>query len=229
MGIIILILGLAFVGLGLYMIIKTEKSETVVVQNVTPAETKVERIIEMETVVPESKSPIIEDPVSNNDEKSNDDRTENEKKGLEFEKWVISKFPKKYYKLIDWKGDKMVDGRYAESSRYPDLELELSLTGGKVKEKFSVECKWRKAFYEGKINWASQEKIDIYNDYAKTRSQSVFLILGVGGEPKAPERVYVIPLEQAQQSILREDDIEQFRRKEPNKDLYYFAKKNSLS
>lgn len=165
---------------------------------------------------------------SKNDNSSSDGLTDNEQKGLAFEKWVINHFPKQYYKLIDWKGDKIVDGRYPESSRYPDLEFELQLHGGKITERFSVECKWRKSFYHGKINWASQEKIAIYNDYAKERNQAVFLVLGVGGEPDSPELVYIIPLVDAQQSELKENDIERFRRNNKNKEFYYYAKENEL-
>lgn len=237
MGIILIILGFAALAIGIVLVIhKPKEEETNILQVAQPAmekgarqeEPEISQVVQSESAA-KQETQLANDQVVKQKELTVDEKTENEKKGLEFEKWVISKFPKKYYKIIDWKGDKIVDGRYAESSRYPDLELELSLSGSNVKEKFSVECKWRKAFYEGKINWASQEKIGIYNEYAKDRSQSVFLVLGVGGEPNAPERVYIIPLNQAQQSSLREKDIERFRRKETNKDFYYFAKKNTLS
>lgn len=208
MGIILIIVGVVCLAFGLVLIMQQPKVENpIVVQVVQPVS---------EQVVKQEK-PLL------------DEKTENEKKGLEFEKWVISKFPEQYYKLIDWKGDKIVDGRYPESSRYPDLEFELHLSNGALIEKFSVECKWRNAFHDGIINWASQEKIDIYNDYAKNRNQAVFLVLGVGGSPSAPERVYIIPLEQAQENVLREDAIEKFRRKEVSKDFYYYAKNKSLN
>lgn len=207
MGIILIIAGIVCLAFGFVLIMQQPKVENpIVVQVVQPI---TEQVVKQEEPLAEEK-------------------TENEKKGLEFEKWVISKFPQKYYKLIDWKGDKIVDGRYPESSRYPDLEFELQLSNGALKEKFSVECKWRQSFRDDKINWASQEKIAIYNTYAKDRDQAVFLVLGVGGSPDAPDCVYVIPLEQAQQSDLCEKDIERFRRKETSKDFYYYAKKNTL-
>lgn len=208
MGIILIIAGIVCLISGIVLVMQKPKGQEPIAVQV--AEPEPEQVVK-------SEEPL------------GDERTENEKKGLEFEKWVINHFPKKDYKLIDWKGDKIVDGRYPESSRYPDLEFELNLYDGKVKEKFSVECKWRQSFYEGHIAWASEEKIGIYNDYAKERGQAVFLVLGVGGEPNAPERVYVIPLEKAQYPNLREDAIEKYQRNDPNKDFYYYAKKNTLN
>lgn len=205
MGIILIIAGIAAVAAGVYFVFNDQKGVEAVVAEVQPSsEQSIEKV----------------EPV--------DEKTENEKKGQEFEKWVIAKFPKQYYKLLDWKGDKMLDGRYPESSRYPDLEFELQLSEGKLSEKFSVECKWRSSFYHGAVNWASQEKIAIYNHFAADRQQEVFLVLGVGGEPSEPERVYAIPLKSAQQSWLKEADIEQYKRKDPAKDFFYHAKNNTL-
>ena len=209
MGISLIIVGLVAVAAGVYLLVKDKSIE------------QSAELAEVVTVLEVSEPELLPSQSTESEE-----MTENERKGLEFEKWVISKFPEQYYKLIDWKGDKYVDGRYPESSRFPDLELELQLSN--ISEKFSVECKWRSSFYRGAVNWASLEKIDIYNQFAADRQQEVFLVLGVGGEPSDPERVYVIPLKSAQESRLKEEDIEQYKRKDPAKDFYYHAKSNTL-
>lgn len=203
MGIVLIIIGLAAVAAGIYLFVNDKKVE-------------------------ESPTSSVETLPLSVQNTEIDQKTENEKKGLDFEKWVISKFPEKYYKLLDWKGDKIVEGRYPESSRYPDLEFELQLSDGKISEKFSVECKWRSSFYQGAVNWASQEKIAIYNKFSEERNQEVFLVLGVGGEPSAPNSVYVIPLKSAQQSRLKEADLEQYKRNDPSKEFFYHAKSNTL-
>lgn len=203
MGIIFIIAGLVAIAAGVYLVLNDKK--------------------------PEEPSAVVGEALSLPEQNTEiEEKTENQKKGFEFEKWVISKFPEQYYKLLDWKGDKIVDGRYPESSRYPDLEFELQLSEGKLCEKFSVECKWRSSFYQGAVNWASLEKIEIYNQFAAERKQEVFLVLGVGGEPSEPKSVYVIPLKSAQQSLLKEADIEQYKRKDSTKDFYYHAKSNTL-
>ncbi len=64
--------------------------------------------------------------------------------GLDFEKFIILKFNKKYFKVKEWAGDKYVDGVYAETTLNPDMVLEFKL--GDDTELFSVECKWRHNF-----------------------------------------------------------------------------------
>jgi uncharacterized membrane protein YebE (DUF533 family) len=46
------------------------------------------------------------------------------KKGNDFEKYVVEKFSKKYFKLKEWAGDKYVNGTYAETTLHPDLVLQ---------------------------------------------------------------------------------------------------------
>jgi uncharacterized tellurite resistance protein B-like protein len=47
-----------------------------------------------------------------------------EEKGARFEKYVVHKFNLKYCKIKDWRGDKFAYGIYAESTKYPDIEIE---------------------------------------------------------------------------------------------------------
>lgn len=119
MGIILIIVGLTAVAVGVYSVINDNKSE------VPEAVAAVAQPLS-------EQSPEEEMKADSKSETNVIEKTENEKKGLEFEKWVITKFPQQYYKLLDWKGDKMLDGRYPESSRYPDLEFELQLSDGKL-------------------------------------------------------------------------------------------------
>lgn len=151
----------------------------------------------------------------------------NEQKGLDFEKWVIAHFPKQYYTLKEWRGDKYDNGTYAESTRYPDLELELNLKSG-IQETFAIECKWRSNFKNDKIEWASEESIKIYNQFASDRGVAVFVVIGIGGEPSTPETVYAVPLRALKYPTVTRDYLEKFRRKDTNKDFFYKAKDNSL-
>jgi uncharacterized tellurite resistance protein B-like protein len=51
-----------------------------------------------------------------------------EEKGLRFEKYVVHRFDLRYHKIKEWRGDKFTNGIYAESSKYPDIEVELNLS-----------------------------------------------------------------------------------------------------
>ena len=45
-----------------------------------------------------------------------DENDEYYEKGLEFEKYIVSRFSKKYFTLKEWRGDKATHGIYPESS-----------------------------------------------------------------------------------------------------------------
>ena len=49
------------------------------------------------------------------------------KSGDDFEKFIVQKFNRKYYKVKEWAGDKYINGIYAETTQQPDLIIELNL------------------------------------------------------------------------------------------------------
>ena len=157
---------------------------------------------------------------------ADDRKLQNQQKGLAFEKYVISKFPKDSYSIKEWRSDKFTDGRYAESSTYPDMELTLHL--GKYEHEFAIECKWRSKFTDEKsLEWSYDEQIKRYNKYSEDKSIPVFIILGIGGTPSAPENVFCIPLQALQNAHVEKEYLEKFRHQNP-KNFYYFAKENKL-
>lgn len=180
-----------------------------------------------ETTATEAITTSESSPQSGSNNKSNqaDDLTDNERKGREFEEWVVSKFPKSEYTLKEWRGDKYVDGTYAESNRYPDLELELNLKNSS--HLFAVECKYRSYLPEN-FEWTSQEKIHIYNAYARERQIPTFIIFGIGGTPSAPEEVIIAPLDKLQQPNITAKYLRSLHHHEISRTFYYYAKENRL-
>ena len=59
-----------------------------------------------------------------------------------------------------------------------------------------MECKWREKFRDGKIEWADEDQIDRYINFQSSRNNTVFVVIGVGGQPGSPEKVYVTPLDE---------------------------------
>lgn len=157
-----------------------------------------------------------------------DGLTENERKGKQFEEWVVSqflKFPKSKYTLREWRADRFIDGIYAESTRYPDLELTLNLNDGT--HLFAVECKYRSSISDS-FEWTSQEKIDIYNKYAQDRHIPTFIIFGIGGTPSSPEEVYVVPLSALRYPIVKAEYLRQQPLHDLSRPFYYNANTNRL-
>lgn len=159
-------------------------------------------------------------------EKAQAEPTDAEKKGRDFEKYVVCHFPKKYYSIKEWRSDKCVNGHYAESSSYPDLELVLHL--GNSEHTFAVECKWRHEFNgNGYVKWCDDSQLERYQEYASSNSWPVFIILGVGGEPSSPDQVYCVPLRAMKFSDAKKSYLEGFKH-DTGKDFFYFAKEEEL-
>lgn len=114
-------------------------------------------------------------------------------KGDAFEQYIIRCFTDKYFKVIDWRSDKGIDGRYPESNKHPDLVF--SFKAATSEGEFAVECKYRqKVDEEGYVELCYSEQLSRYKEFARKSKMPVFIALGVGGTPDYPDDVYVIPL-----------------------------------
>lgn len=131
-------------------------------------------------------------------------------KGRAFEEFIVSMFSKDYYKIIEWRGDKYYNGRYAESNMLPDLELKLKTKKHEVV--FAVECKWRNEFYNGKIIWAKDYQLKNYKEYEAQTENKVFVIIGIGGEPRNPSSLYIVPLKDINSAILTLSNLKKYYR-----------------
>jgi hypothetical protein len=112
--------------------------------------------------------------------------------GRIFEDFIVTLFNERNFRLLEWRSDKRAsNGVFPLSSSYPDLEFR-SL--GKKNYRFAVECKWRNKFYDGMVDWATQNQINSYKDFQYQNNISVFVAIGVGGLPSNPEKLFVTPL-----------------------------------
>ena len=126
------------------------------------------------------------------EKKTNNIFEENKSKGDAFERFVVQQFDKKYFTIQEWRGDKYVDGNYPVSNHFPDLEV--SYKWKETEDHFAIECKWRKDYYKGAIEWAKGYQLKNYQEYANKTKLPVFVIIGVGGKPDKPKDLFVIPL-----------------------------------
>ena len=137
------------------------------------------------------------------------EQTESERKGFAFERYVDAHFPNKFFKRMEWRSDiKDVDGRLSESSKYPDLEYEIRKSG----VRFAVECKWRQSFLRQDVKqiiwWARDTKqITNYVQYGKRQNLDVIVIIGIGGTPDEPDKVYSMPLSKLGSPYITKDEL----------------------
>ena len=155
-----------------------------------------------------------------------DENDEYYEKGLEFEKYIVSRFSKKYFTLKEWRGDKSIHGIYPESSTYPDMEYAFTLHGKTYN--FAVECKWRARYNaENKVKWSYKEQLARYRQFAKDKNMPVFIILGIGGTPSSPENVFVVPLASIERIEVSKNWLENYRH-DLSKNLFYDIPTNTL-
>lgn len=219
MAYILIVAGIICLGSGFYLITHSTDSAQVPVSEAYCSTKDTTIIINNNTreIIRETK--VVEKTVID------DGLTENERKGKQFEEWVAAQFKKPDNTIKEWRADKFKDGNYAESTRYPDLEVELKWKN--TSHLFAVECKYRSSISDG-FNWASQEKIDIYNHYAQDRHIPTFIIFGIGGTPSAPAEVIIAPLEKLQSPTITLKQLRLFHRHDLSRALFYYAKEKRL-
>ncbi len=121
-----------------------------------------------------------------------------EEKGYAFERWVADRFPKQSFDLKHWRSDKMTpNGRYAESNKDPDMEVDLVL--GTKRYPFAVECKWRARMNDGTMKFAEPYQIENYKAYMKRTGRPVFVVGEVSATEDRPKIFLqeLFPLEDA--------------------------------
>ncbi|MBL0330089.1 MAG: hypothetical protein IPP64_11890 [Bacteroidetes bacterium] len=123
----------------------------------------------------------------------------NRKKGFEFEKYIVEKFPKSYFKILVWRGDKGVNGRYAESNAEPDIVFGFTHNG--IEKKIAVECKFRSYRFNNALDiGASQFKR--YKQFEVDQNIDVYVVFGVGGLPDNPIDLYLLKLSDLMSNIV---------------------------
>jgi len=150
-----------------------------------------------------------------------------QEKGFLFEKYVVEKFDRTIFQLFEWRSDKFHEGIYAISNSLPDLEYNFKTSRHNFR--LGIECKWRSKFANKKIEIASERNLKNYWQYSKDRAIPVFIILGVGGKPEAPEELFIIPLDEIQGPVLYRNQLNKYKRKYIENGFFYDGDSNTLS
>ncbi len=125
--------------------------------------------------------------------------------GDRFEEWVVSnsnirKRPevednRSYWRLLEWRSDKYVDGWYALSNIAPDLVLECTKReddSSKVRT-IAIECKYRNSMHNF---WLEKRQVLNYEHFCRERNpiiDDLYYLFGFQWEDGAPKELYLIP------------------------------------
>lgn len=150
----------------------------------------------------------------------------NKKSGDDFEKYIVQKFDRKFFKIKEWAGDKYVNGRYAQTTQHPDLLIEFKMKGQTTD--FAVECKWKSNFYKGGIEFATPEQFKRYKDFESKKKVPVFIAIGVKGSGGNPEELFVIPLNEVDSNFIPLRTLNKYK-KNMGKNFYFDAELKMLN
>ncbi|MBI2591321.1 MAG: hypothetical protein HYW34_01440 [Candidatus Brennerbacteria bacterium] len=137
-------------------------------------------------------------------------------RGATFEGYVENLFSKQEWRIAESNAYRKL-GRWVESYSNPDFVFIHRRTNKKI----AVECKYKEKEYE-RILWAYEDQIERYQNFSQKQNIPVFVILGIGGRPKNPKRVFLAPLSQIKYPDVKIDYLEKFER-DPKK---YFSLDN---
>jgi hypothetical protein len=136
------------------------------------------------------------------------DRAKWEKMGRDFEKFVITRFDNREYRLIEWRSDKYIHGWGGpSSSRAPDLLMEHIPSG----DQFAIECKYRSRVKGRRFDWARPDQLRSYQDYEAKQRVPVYVAIGIGGEANAPQSLFIVRLERMKFPDVMCHYLEKFR------------------
>lgn len=130
-------------------------------------------------------------------------------KGREFEDYVLSLFNLQEMDgqlvLLEWQGDKSFGMIQPENNSNPDFVFRYE------DKEFAVECKWReKLGSDLSKELFPPKRVKRYKKFSEARKMPVTIILGVDGEPSAPELLYAIPLERIDAVVTHAQPITEF-------------------
>jgi len=136
-------------------------------------------------------------------------KPEGYKKGDKFEDYVLSLFSasKKWHLLKRTQDYDHNSQMYEKSSLEPDFRFKHLASNAII----NIECKYRASLYNGMLEWCKREQLIRYKDGDKYNN--TFIIIGYGGQPNNPEKIYLFKLsevkyEKLYPSILKDFEIE---------------------
>lgn len=118
------------------------------------------------------------------------------KNGLQFEQLMVS-FLKdnSTFKLLEWTGDKYVDGIYDLNNLNPDLHIRQVINN--VSIDYYIECKWHHFWQRGEKGYyyeMRESQLQRYRRFQREKKRVVLVAYAFGRTGSNPRGIYLIPL-----------------------------------
>jgi len=130
-------------------------------------------------------------------------------KGFAFEDYLITLFDKYPFRLFSRTKDKPFKTEvHTEADNLPDLTFRNLETN----QKLFIEAKWRVNLTDGTLYIAETHSLERYREYSKIENAPCFIVVGLGGFPKNPNRMFLIPLSEITGPYLSPPVFQKFER-----------------
>jgi len=128
-------------------------------------------------------------------------------KGDDFEKYVNNKM----FPVSDWKLIKKTQGYSSNKERFEDKSKEPDFQFQHIKSKkfVNVECKFRSSPFKGKIEWCKYYQLKRYKEI-DNKYHNVYIVLGMGGFAKNPNKIYMFPVSEVKYSALYSNVVQKY-------------------
>ncbi len=157
------------------------------------------------TSISEKALEIIDRPDKNSQQQINFNNFE---RGRKFEEFVMKRFDKKEFTIVKMTVPvQKVEGPFIENNLDPDFIFRYKPN----LEKFAVEAKFR-GYYGSQdyIECAKPYQLSRYRQFEKEEKIPVYIILGYGGIPEDPQKVFLIPLDRIKSHQLSLNFLSQY-------------------
>jgi hypothetical protein len=118
--------------------------------------------------------------------------------GYEFERYMTDRLDPLKYRLVEWRTEK----NKFKITGNPGLVFEQKFFK-EGNNRFGIACK----FFDKMSDTLQLDKLQ--NNFDKYRT--VFIAIGIGGRPSAPDQVYLIPIDKVTDNKVRLGDITNFK------------------
>lgn len=130
-------------------------------------------------------------------------------RGVTFEGYVENLFSKQDWRIAESSAYRKL-GRWVESYSNPDFVFVHRKTNKRV----AVECKYKSSSpkEDNRFFWAYEDQIENYQNFSAKTETPVFVVIGIGGRPKNPKKIFLAPLSLVKYPGVKMDYLQKFER-----------------
>jgi len=130
-------------------------------------------------------------------------------RGVTFEGYVENLFNKQEWRIAESNAYRKL-GRWVESYSNPDFVF----IHRKTNKRIAVECKYKSVSpkEDDRFFWAYEDQIENYQNFSVKTGTPVFVVIGIGGRPKNPKKIFLAPLPLVKYPDVKMDYLQKFER-----------------